>query len=176
MKAQDTSELFFDNVRLSKDHVLGEVNKGFYYLMSELPQERLIVADTGVAAAELAFELTRQHVKERKAFGAPLAKLQTIRHNMAEMKTEISVARAFADNCIELHDQGRLDSEMASMAKYYMTDLQCSVIDRCLQLYGGWGYMQEYPICKMYTDARVQPIYAGTNEIMKELISRSIAK
>lgn len=176
MKAQDTAELFFEDVRLSKDHLLGEENKGFYYLMQELPQERLIIAVLGQAALEWMFEETRAYVKQRKAFGKTLAHLQTIQHKLAEMKTKICVNRAFIDECLALHANRRLDATMASMAKYYTTDLQNEVAYQCVQLHGGWGYMMEYPICRAYVDARVQPIYGGSNEIMKELIARSIMK
>eukprot|EP01134_Creolimax_fragrantissima_P001521 CFRG1521T1 len=174
MKAQDTSELFFENVKLTKDNLLGKENHGFYYLMQELPQERLLIADMGIAAAESVFEVTREYIKERKAFGKPLAALQTIRHKMAELKTEICVARSFVDNCIELHAKGKLDTATASMAKVIGTDLQHKVADECVQLHGGWGYMMEYPVCKAFLDGRVQKIYGGTNEIMKEVISRDI--
>ncbi|KNC83373.1 long-chain specific acyl-CoA dehydrogenase, mitochondrial [Sphaeroforma arctica JP610] len=176
MKAQDTSELFFDNVKLTEDNVLGKENHGFYYLMDELPQERLLIADMGVSQAEKVFEITRAYIKERKAFGKPLAALQTIRHTMAQLKTEICVARAFLDNCIELHARGKLDTATASMAKVIGTDLQHRVADECVQLHGGWGYMTEYPVCKAFLDGRVQKIYGGTNEVMKEVISRDIVR
>ncbi|KNC87081.1 long-chain specific acyl-CoA dehydrogenase, mitochondrial [Sphaeroforma arctica JP610] len=174
MKAQDTSELFFENVQLTEANLLGKENHGFYYLMQELPQERLLIADMGVAAAEAVFELTRDYVKERKAFGKPLVALQTIRHKLAELKTDICQARSFIDNCIELHSIGKLDTATASMAKVVGTDLQHKVADECVQLHGGWGYMSEYPVCKAFLDGRVQKIYGGTNEIMKEVISRDI--
>lgn len=174
MKAQDTSELFFDNVRIPKENLLGEEGKGFVYLMKELPQERLLIADISIAASEAIFETTRAYVKERKAFGKTVSDFQTIKHKLAEMKTEITVARAFTDQCLRLHNEGRLDSAMASMCKYWVTDLRCKIADQCVQLHGGWGYMWEYPVCKEFVDARVQPIYGGTNEIMKELIARGI--
>jgi len=177
MKAQDTSELFFDNVRITEENVLGGakgLNKGFYQLMKELPQERLLIADMAIASAEAAYELTRDYVKERKAFGKTVADFQTTRHKLAEVKTEIAVGRAFVDQCIELHAEHKLTSAAASMAKYWTTDLQNTVMDRCVQLHGGWGYMWEYPICRLYADARVQQIYGGTNEIMKELIARDL--
>ena len=177
MRAQDTSELFFEGVQLTDEHILGGAagkNKGFYQLMAELPQERLLIADMAVAAAEGAFELTRDYVKERKAFGKTVMDFQTTKHKMAEMKTELAVGRAFVDQCIELHCDRKLSSSAASMAKYWCTDLQNKVVDQCVQLHGGWGYMWEYPICRMYADARVQQIYGGTNEIMKELIARDI--
>jgi len=178
MKAQDTSELFFDDLRVPNSCILGGdagLNRGFYMMMTELPQERLLIAGMGVAAAEACFEWTRDYVKDRKAFGTSLYKgLQTVRHELAEIKTETAVARAFYDSCLQLHHEGRLDSQMASMAKYYCTDLQNSVANRCLQLFGGWGYMTEYPIARAFIDGRVQQIYGGSNEIMKELIARSI--
>lgn len=242
LKAQDTSELFFDNVRVPKENVLGGdagYNKGFYLLMSELPQERLLIADMAVAAAEACFEWTRDYVRDRKAFGKTILDLQTTKHKLSEIKTELSVCRSFVDDCLELHNvsegQGllaactcwsrvsrgssltssqsapvvlallhciargthiatlppsrvhvlrvarvchtqeeKLDSQMASMAKYYATDLQCSAVDRCLQLHGGAGFMLEYGVARMFADARVQPIYGGANEIMKELIARSL--
>ncbi|XP_076437512.1 long-chain specific acyl-CoA dehydrogenase, mitochondrial-like [Babylonia areolata] len=174
LKAQDTSELFFEDVRLPKSALLGKENKGFYYLMQELPQERLLIATMGQAACEWMFEETRNYVRERKAFGRTLSKLQTIQHKMAEMKTEISVGRAFVDQCLEIHNTRGLDSSTASMAKYWISDLQNKIATQCLQLHGGWGYMLEYPIARAFLDARVQPIYGGSNEIMKELIARPI--
>jgi long-chain-acyl-CoA dehydrogenase len=173
-KAQDTAELFFDDVRVPSSALLGKVNKGFYYLMQELPQERLLIALMGQAANEFMFETTRKYVRERKAFGKTLANLQTVQHNLAEMKTEICVGRAFVDNCLKTHNEVGLDSQQASMAKYWITDLQNTIASRCLQLHGGWGYMWEYPIAKAFVDSRLQPIYAGSNEIMKELIARTI--
>lgn len=127
-----------------------------------------------VAAAEGAFEITRDYVKERKAFGKTIADFQLTRHKLAEMKTELAVGRAFVDQCIELHCDDQLTSSTASMAKYWCTDLQNKIVDQCVQLHGGWGYMWEYPVCRMYADARVQQIYGGSNEIMKELIAREI--
>ena len=177
MKAQDTSELFFENVALTDDNLLGGakgLNQGFYQLMKELPQERLLIADMAIAAAEGAFEMTRDYVKDRRAFGKTIADFQLTKHKMAEMKTELAVARAFVDQCIELHCDEKLTSSTASMAKYWCTDLQNKIVDTCVQLHGGWGYMWEYPICRMYADARVQQIYGGSNEIMKELIAREI--
>jgi alkylation response protein AidB-like acyl-CoA dehydrogenase len=174
MKAQDTAELFFEDVRLPKSALLGKEGAGFMYLMEELPQERLLIADMGVAAAEACYEWTRDYVKQRKAFGKTLSNLQTIQHKLAEMKTDIDDGRTFADHCLELHAAGKLDNGMASMAKYWLTDLQNKVADDCVQLHGGWGYMWEYPVCRAYVDGRVQSIYGGSNEIMKELIARSI--
>ncbi|KAG8432627.1 hypothetical protein GDO86_017031 [Hymenochirus boettgeri] len=176
LKAQDTAELFFEDVRLPADALLGEENKGFYYLMAELPQERLLIADMAMASCEFMFEETRNYVKQRKAFGKTIAHLQTVQHKLAELKTQICVGRSFLDSCLQLHAEKRLDSSTASMAKYWASDLQNAVATQCLQLHGGWGYMWEYPIAKAYVDSRVQPIYGGTNEIMKELISRDIVK
>ncbi|XP_067275700.1 long-chain specific acyl-CoA dehydrogenase, mitochondrial-like [Pseudorasbora parva] len=174
LKAQDTAELFFEDVRLPAEALLGQVNKGFYYMMNELPQERLIVAVMGLASCEFMFEETRNYVMQRKAFGKTIADLQMVQHKLAELKTDICVGRAFIDSCLQLHSEKKLDSSTASMAKYWATDLQNKVATQCLQLHGGWGYMWEYPIAKAFADSRVQPIYGGTNEIMKELISRSI--
>ncbi|KAI1899369.1 hypothetical protein AGOR_G00061070 [Albula goreensis] len=174
LKAQDTAELFFEDVRLPADALLGQVNKGFYYLMNELPQERLLIADMAIASCEFMFEETRNYVTQRKAFGKTIAHLQTVQHKLAELKTEICVGRAFVDSCLQLHAEKKLDSSTASMAKYWASELQNRVATQCLQLHGGWGYMWEYPIAKAFVDSRIQPIYGGTNEIMKELIARSI--
>ncbi|KAM4559524.1 long-chain specific acyl-CoA dehydrogenase, mitochondrial [Odontesthes bonariensis] len=174
LKAQDTAELFFEDVRLPASALLGELNKGFYYLMNELPQERLLIADMAIASCEFMFEETRNYVLQRKAFGKTIAHLQTVQHKLAELKTEICVGRAFVDNCLQLLAEKRLDPPTASMAKYWASDLQNKVASQCLQLHGGWGYMWEYPIAKAFVDSRVQSIYGGTNEIMKELIGRGI--
>nr|XP_033800145.1 long-chain specific acyl-CoA dehydrogenase, mitochondrial isoform X2 [Geotrypetes seraphini]XP_033800146.1 long-chain specific acyl-CoA dehydrogenase, mitochondrial isoform X2 [Geotrypetes seraphini]XP_033800147.1 long-chain specific acyl-CoA dehydrogenase, mitochondrial isoform X2 [Geotrypetes seraphini]XP_033800148.1 long-chain specific acyl-CoA dehydrogenase, mitochondrial isoform X2 [Geotrypetes seraphini] len=174
LKAQDTAELFFEDVRLPADALMGEENKGFYYLMAELPQERLLIADMALANSEFMFEETRAYVKQRKAFGKTISHLQTVQHKLAELKTQICVSRAFLDSCLQLHAEKRLDSPTASMAKYWASDLQNSVATQCVQLHGGCGYMWEYPIAKAFVDSRVQPIYGGTNEIMKELIARVI--
>ncbi|XP_060075079.1 long-chain specific acyl-CoA dehydrogenase, mitochondrial-like [Ylistrum balloti] len=174
MKAQDTAELFFEDVRLPKSALLGGENKGFYLLMNELPQERLLIADMAMASCEWMFEETRNYVLERKAFGKTISNLQTIQHKLAEIKTEAAVGRAFVDQCLDIHNQRGLDSTMASMAKYWCSDLQNSIATRCLQMHGGWGYMWEYPIARAFVDARVQPIYGGSNEIMKELIARTV--
>merc|ERR1711937_189035 len=179
MKAQDTSELFFEDVRVPTSAIIGGeqgVNKGFYMLMKELPQERLLIGAMSGANIEYMFEETRDYIRERKAFGGPIAKMQTIRHDMAQMKSDIAVARAFTDQCIELHQHGRLTTEMASINKMHMTELQGKIADKCLQLHGGWGYMWEYGVCRAFADARVQRIYGGSNEIMKEIISRNIVK
>ncbi|MFZ6710325.1 acyl-CoA dehydrogenase family protein [Undibacterium sp. TC9W] len=174
-KGQDTCELFFDNVRVPLDRVLGGVEgKGFTQLMTELPYERTILGVSGVAAIERALDLTITHTRERKAFGQALIEMQNTRFVLAEIKTEATIARTFIDRCIVDMMEGRMDTELASMAKYWISDLQCKVIDQCLQLFGGYGYMLEYPIAQMYVDARVQRIYGGANEIMKEIISRNL--
>jgi len=176
---QDTAELFFEDMRVHKSCILGgenSKNRGFYKLMNELPQERLAIAAHSAAHCEWMFEETRTYIRNRRAFGKTLADLQTVRHKMAELKTQIGVTRAFIDQCIELHDVGKLDGEMASMAKYWATDMENKVAGECLQLHGGWGFMMETPIAQAYADARVQTIYGGTNEIMKELIARNIVQ
>ena len=177
MKAQDTSELFFDNVRVPAENVLGgaaQLNRGFICLMEQLPWERLQIAIGAVAAGQAAIDWTLAYVKERKVFGQPVASYQNTRYTLAELQTEVQVARVFVDKCIELLQAGQLDTATASMAKYWCSDLQCKVMDECLQLHGGYGYMWEYPVARAWADARVQRIYAGTNEIMKEIISRSL--
>lgn len=177
MKAQDTSELFFSNVRLTADHLLGGAayeNKGFICLMEQLPWERLQIAITAVSAAQAAIDWTVDYVKDRKVFGQPVAGFQNTRYTLAELQTEVQVAQVFVDKCCELICQDKLDTATASMAKYWCSDLQCKVMDECVQLFGGYGYMWEYPITRAYADARVQRIYGGTNEIMKEVISRSM--
>ena len=174
-KGQDTCELFFDNVRVPADAVLGGVEgKGFAQLMAELPYERTLVGIGAVAAIERALRLTIEYTRERSAFGQKLIEMQNTRFKLAEIKTLAVVARTFIDRCIVQVMDGTLDTATASMAKWYLTDLQCKVMDECLQLFGGYGYMLEYPIARMYVDARVQPIYGGTNEIMKEIIARSL--
>ncbi len=174
-KGQDTCELFFDGAHASLDSVLGGVEgKGFAQLMTELPYERTILGLSGVAAIERALELTIEHTKNRTAFGQALIDMQNTRFVLAEIKTEATVARIFIDRCVEDMLAGRMDTVRASMAKYWISDLQCKVIDQCVQLFGGYGYMLEYPIAQMYVDARVQRIYGGANEIMKEIIARSL--
>ncbi|MCJ0763517.1 acyl-CoA dehydrogenase family protein [Variovorax terrae] len=177
LKAQDTSELFFDNVQVPADHLLGGEafeNKGFICLMEQLPWERLQIAIGAVAAAQAAIDWTVAYVKERKVFGQPVASYQNTRYTLAELQTEVQVARVFVDKCCELIAHDKLDTATASMAKYWCSDLQCKVMDECVQLHGGYGYMWEYPITRAYADARVQRIYGGTNEIMKEVIARGI--
>jgi acyl-CoA dehydrogenase len=174
MHAQDTSELFFDEARVPAENLLGEEGQGFAYLMRELPQERLLIAIAAVAAAESAIEWTLDYVQGRSAFGKPLAELQTIRHRLAELHTETTIGRVFLDSCVARHLEGKLDAATASMAKYWLTELQFKVLDNCVQLFGGYGYMREYPIARAWADARVQRIYGGTTEIMKEIISRKL--
>jgi len=174
MKAQDTGELFFDNVRVPVDHLLGQENRGFAYLMSELPWERLQIAITAVAQMEAAIDWTSLYCRERRAFGKEIMQFQNTRFTLAEAMTEVQIARVFIDRCIELHIRGELDATAASMAKYWCTDLQCKVLDACLQLHGGYGYMWEYPIARAWADSRVARIYGGSNEIMKELIARQL--
>lgn len=174
MKAQDTSELFFDNVRVPPSNILGEEGKGFQYLMQELPQERLIIGIGAVAKMEAVLQWTTDYVKERKAFGKPIADFQNTRFKLAEVKTKVQVARVFTDKCLELHLKGKLDVPTAAMNKYWTSELLGEVIDTCLQFFGGYGYMWEYPIARAYADARVQRIYGGTNEIMREIIARTL--
>ena len=174
LKGQDTAELFFDNVEVPAENLLGQENNGFIYLMQELPWERMQIAIAAVAKAEAAVEWTKAYVSERKAFGKTVASFQNTRFKLAELATEVQVARVFVDKCLELVLQDKLDTATASMAKYWTTDLQCKVMDECVQLHGGYGYMWEYPITRAYADARVQRIYGGTNEIMKEVISRAM--
>lgn len=175
LKGNDTSELFFDDVRIPTANLLGtEAGQGFYQLMAELPQERLLVGCQAIAMIEAALRETIAYVKDRKAFGKPVLEFQNTQFKLAEAKTEATIARVFVDHCIAQHLTGDLDTVTASMAKYWLSDLQCKIVDECLQLHGGYGYMAEFPIARMYQDARVQRIYAGTNEIMKVLISRSL--
>ena len=175
LDSADTSELFFEDVRLPAESLLGtEEGQGFIQLMTELPQERLIVAVGAMAMIERALALTIDYVKQRQAFGRRIIDFQNTQFELAECKTEATIARVFLDHCIGRHLEHALDTTTASMAKYWLTDLQGKVVDRCLQLFGGYGYMDEYPISRMYRDARVQRIYAGTNEIMKVLIARSL--
>ncbi len=174
LKAQDTAELSFEDVKVPITNLLGEEGKGFSYLMRQLAQERLSVGVSAVAACETALEITLEYCKERTAFGQPIGSFQNSRFKLAEMKTEIEIARVFVDRCIEELNDGNLTPETAAMAKWWTSDLQKRVVDQCVQLHGGYGYMLEYPIARAYLDARVQSIYAGTNEIMKEIIGRSM--
>jgi alkylation response protein AidB-like acyl-CoA dehydrogenase len=176
-KAQDTAELFFHDVRVPKENLLGQLNGAFVHLMTNLAQERLAIAVAAIAGAEHLLELTSTYVKEREAFGRPLAKLQHVRFEIAEMATECAVTRTFVDRCVEEHidpDGTGLDAVNASMAKWWATELQKRVADRCLQLHGGYGYMSEFPVARAFTDGRIQTIYGGTTEIMKEIIGRSL--
>ena len=175
LKGSDTAELFFDDVKVPPENILGgQDGQGFYQLMNQLPQERLAIAVGAVAAMERAVMLTTEYVKERKAFGQRLIDFQNTKFVLAECKTEAHIARCFLDSCIDRHVAGTLDTATASMAKYWCSDKQNEIIDRCLQMFGGYGYMAEFPISRMYTDARVQKIYGGANEIMKELIARTL--
>jgi acyl-CoA dehydrogenase len=174
-KGSDTTELFFDGLRVPAANLLGDAEgQGFVQLMQQLPQERLLAAIIAVVVMELAVEETTRYTKERHAFGRPLFALQNTRFELAECATIARVSRVFLDDCIARHLRAELDVATAAMAKYWLTDRQCEVVDRCLQLFGGYGYMLEYPIARMYTDSRVQKIYAGSNEIMKELVARSL--
>jgi acyl-CoA dehydrogenase len=175
LKAQDTSELFFDDVQVSADQLLGgKEGQGFFQLMADLPYERLIIGLTALAAMEGAYEITLDYVRERKAFGQTVADFQNTKFKLAEVATEIQVGRAFIDRCVEDLVAGKLDTATASMAKLWGSEAQGRVVDTCLQLFGGYGYMNEYLIGRMYTDARIQRIYGGTSEIMKEVISRAM--
>jgi acyl-CoA dehydrogenase len=174
-EAQDTSELFFNDVRVPTENLLGsDEGQGFFQLMGQLPQERLNIAVQGMATIERALELTIDYVKQRKAFGKAVIDFQNTQFVLAECKTEATVARVFVNHCIEQHLAGKLDAATASMAKYWVSDLENKIVDRCLQLFGGYGFMNEYPIARMYRDSRVQRIYGGTNEIMKLLIARTL--
>jgi acyl-CoA dehydrogenase len=174
MKAQDTSELFFNDVKVPKANLIGAEGMGFVYLMQELPQERLGIAVNAVAQMEGALQLTLDYVRERKAFGKRVGDFQNTQYKLAEIHTKIEVARTYVDRCIELHMQKKLDIQSAAAAKYWVTDLQFEVADECVQLFGGYGYMWEYPIARMWADCRVQRIYGGTNEIMKGIIARTL--
>lgn len=175
MKAQDTSELFFDEVRVPLANRLGAEGRGFYALVENLPQERLILAVNALGATRRAFELTMEYVKERTAFGQPIGSFQNTRFRLAEMATELQVAEVLVDRCIEAHVSGELTAEQAAMVKWWTTELQLRTVDAAVQLHGGYGYMSEYPIARLYTDSRAQTIYGGTTEIMKELIGRSLS-
>ena len=175
LHAGDTSELFFEDVRVPASSILGEEpGQGFYQLMRQLPQERLLIAAGAVGSMETGIALTLDYVKQRKAFGQAIFDFQNTKHKLAEAATEARVARVFVDDCVEKLLAGELNATLASMAKYWASDKQNEVLDLCVQLHGGYGYMAEYPIARMWTDARVQKIYGGTNEIMKELIARSL--
>lgn len=174
LHSQDTSELFFDNVKVPADCLLGEEGKGFIYLMTELPRERLAISVIAVAAAQGVLDGTIRYVTERKAFGAPLSQLQNTRFTIAQCATEIACNRAFLNECIGKYMEGKLDAPTASMIKMSTTDLQGKIADACLQMHGGYGYMTEYPVARAFVDARIQRIYGGANEVMKEVIARSL--
>ena len=173
-QAQDTAELFFEDVRVPVDCLLQQEGKGMHMMMGDLPYERLLIALGGVAAMEGALEETINYVNERQIFGQPVSAFQNTKFKLAEAATHTRIARVFVDRCIEQLLKGELDTETAAMAKWWVTDMQQKVIDECQQLFGGYGYMNEYRICRMFADSRVQRIYGGTNEVMKELISRSL--
>ncbi|MBM9459700.1 acyl-CoA dehydrogenase family protein [Nocardioides sp. zg-536] len=174
LKAQDTAELNFDNVVVPKANLLGEEGQGFIYLMQNLPQERVSIATMAIAAIEHVLDLTLDYVKTREAFGKPIGKFQNTRFVLAEMATEAYIARTFVNHCVELLNEGKVDTSLASMAKWWTTELQKKIVDQGLQMHGGYGYMMEYPIAKAYADSRIQTIYGGTTEIQKEIIGRSL--
>jgi acyl-CoA dehydrogenase len=174
LKAQDTSELFFNDLRVPASQLLGKENQGFIYLMQELPWERMQIAIGAVESAQAAIDWTVGYVKNRKVFGTTVANFQNTRFRLAELQTEVQIARVFVDRCLEALLEDKLDTATASMAKYWCSDLQGKVLDECVQLHGGYGFMWEYPVARAWADARVQRIYGGTNEIMKELITRSM--
>jgi acyl-CoA dehydrogenase len=175
MHEQDTCEMFFDDVRVPASNLLGKSEgQGFVQMMAQLPYERLTIGLGAVATAELAVAITIKYAKERKAFGKPLMDLQNTRFTLAECQTEAKIGRVFIDHCIARYITGTLDAETAAMAKYWLTDRQCHIVDQCLQVHGGYGYMMEYPIARMWADSRVQRIYAGANEVMKEVIAYSL--
>jgi alkylation response protein AidB-like acyl-CoA dehydrogenase len=174
MKAQDTSELFFDDVRVPAGNLVGAEGGGFIHLMEALPQERLSIAVVAVAAARKVLDLTVEYCKERKAFGKPIGSFQHTRFMLAEMETEVCIAEQYLDRAVSEHNAGRFDIKDAAMAKWWTTELQKRVVDQCVQLHGGYGYMLEYPVARAYIDSRVQTIYGGTTEIMKEIVGRSL--
>jgi alkylation response protein AidB-like acyl-CoA dehydrogenase len=174
MHAQDTAELFFNDVRVPGENLLGQEGQGFAYLVSNLAQERLSIAIAGVAAAQAALDWTLEYVKERTAFGQPVGSFQASRFALAEIKTEIELATVYVDQAVMALNAGELSAEDAAMAKWWCTELQGRVVDRCVQLHGGYGYMLEYPIARAYADARITRIYGGTTEIMKEIVGRSL--
>jgi len=174
MKAQDTAELFFDDVRVPASNLVGELNQGFFHLMTMLPQERLSIAVAAVAGARVVFDQTLQYAKDRKAFGRPVGSFQHNRFVLAEIATELEIAETYVEKAILEHNAGRYTVVDAAMAKWWTTELQKRVVDRCLQLHGGYGYMREYPIARAYTDTRITTIYGGTTEIMKEIVGRSL--
>ncbi len=174
LKSQDTAELFFNNVKVPKENLLGELHRGFYHMMHGLVEERLLAAVGFVANAEAAYAVTMDYIRERHAFGQPIAAFQNTRFRMADMRTEIDIAQSFVDQCVLQHNAGKLSAEDAAKAKLFTSELEGRVTDECLQLHGGAGYMDEYAISRMYTAARVSRIYAGSSEIMREIVARSI--
>jgi alkylation response protein AidB-like acyl-CoA dehydrogenase len=174
LHAQDTAELSFTDVRVPARNIVGELNRGFYHLMHNLPQERLVIAIGAIARAERIFELTLDYIKTRTAFGQPIGKFQHNRFVAAEMATELDIARVYVDRCIADHTERQLSAADASKAKWWCTELSRKVIDQCLQLHGGYGFMEEYPVARAFRDARVSTIYGGTTEIMKEIIGRDL--
>lgn len=176
MHAQDTAELFFSDVEVPAENVLGEEGNGFVYLMTNLAQERLGIAVGAVAVADAALHWTLDYTKERKAFGQSISQFQNSKFLLAELATEVQIAQVYVDRCVELHCAGELSAEQAAAAKFWTTELQNKVVDRCLQLHGGYGYMIEYPIARAWADSRIQTIYGGTTEIMKEIVGRSLTK
>ena len=176
MHAQDTAELFFSDVEVPAENLLGEEGNGFVYLMTNLAQERLGIAVGAVAVADAALHWTLDYTKERKALGQSISQFQNSKFLLAELATEVQIAQVYVDRCVELHCEGKLSAEQAAAAKFWTTELQNKVVDRCLQLHGGYGYMMEYPIARAWADSRIQTIYGGTTEIMKEIVGRSITK
>jgi long-chain-acyl-CoA dehydrogenase len=174
LKAQDTAELFFNDVKVPKENVLGDPQKGFHYLMHGLAEERLIGAVGYLASTQRAFDITRDFVLERKAFGQRIADFQNTRFKLADLRTEIDICQVFIDKCVEMHNKGQLSTEMAAKAKLYTSELEGRMMDEGVQLHGGAGYMDEYEICRLYTNARISRIYAGSSEIMREIIARSV--
>jgi alkylation response protein AidB-like acyl-CoA dehydrogenase len=174
LKAQDTAELFFDDVRVPAANLVGELNGGFIHLMNALPQERLSIAVVAVAASRKIFDITLEYCKERTAFGRKVGSFQHNRFVLAEMATEIEIAETYLEKAVREHNAGRFTVQDAAMAKWWTTELQKRVMDQCVQLHGGYGYMLEYPVAKAFLDSRVQTIYGGTTEIMKEIIGRSL--
>jgi acyl-CoA dehydrogenase len=174
LKAQDTSELFFEDCRIPESNLLGKVGRGFFYLMTHLQKERLVLSIASVAAIDMILQMTIKYVKERNVFDQPLSKFQNTQFELAEMATKYEMAKTYVQKLIRMELEGKKYVKEASMAKYYCTDAQVEIANRCLQLFGGYGYMMEYPIARAFVDSRVQPIYAGTNEIMKMIIAKKI--
>ena len=174
LKSQDTAELFFNNVEVPKENLLGEWNKGFYHLMHFLAEERLLGAVGYHATSEAAFDLTMDYIKDRKAFGRTIADFQNTRFRMADMRMELDIAQTYIDRCVIEHNEGKLSADDAAKAKLFCSEMEGRIMDQCVQLHGGAGYMDEYPICRMFLNARVSRIYAGSSEIMREIIARSI--